>query len=60
MDIVVNEELRAYIDPMTPDEHEALERSILGRDRDCSPQRGFGTGEVIALDLERGLMSVVG
>jgi hypothetical protein len=29
MDIVVNEELKAYIDPLTPDEHEALERSIL-------------------------------
>ena len=29
MDIVVNEELKAYIDPMTPDEYEALERSIL-------------------------------
>ena len=29
MDIVVNEELKAYIDPLTPDEHESLERSIL-------------------------------
>ncbi len=29
MDIVVNEELKAYIDPMTPDEYDALERSIL-------------------------------
>ncbi|NVM91284.1 hypothetical protein FHT32_004948 [Variovorax sp. SG517] len=29
MNIVVNEELKAYIDPMTPEEHEALERSIL-------------------------------
>lgn len=29
MDIVVKEELKAYIDPLTPDEHEALERSIL-------------------------------
>ena len=29
MDIVVNEELKAYIDPLTADEHEALERSIL-------------------------------
>ena len=29
MDIVVNEELKAYIDPLTPDEHDALERSIL-------------------------------
>jgi len=29
MDIVVNEELKAYIDPMTPEEYEALERSIL-------------------------------
>lgn len=29
MDIVVDEELKAYIDPMTPEEHEALERSIL-------------------------------
>ncbi|MGO4703245.1 plasmid replication/partition related protein [Dyella sp. 2RAB6] len=28
-DLVVNEELKAYIDPMTPDEYEALERSIL-------------------------------
>lgn len=27
--IVINEELKAYIDPLTPDEHEALERSIL-------------------------------
>lgn len=29
MNIVVNEELKAYIDPLTPQEHEALERSIL-------------------------------
>ncbi len=29
MDIVVNEELKAYIDPLTADEHEALERSLL-------------------------------
>ena len=29
MHIVVNEELKAYIDPLTPEEHEALERSIL-------------------------------
>jgi hypothetical protein len=29
MNIVVNEELRTYIDPLTPEEHEALERSIL-------------------------------
>ena len=29
MDIVVNEALKAYIDPLTPDEHEALERSLL-------------------------------
>ncbi|PTT81833.1 plasmid replication/partition related protein [Pelomonas sp. HMWF004] len=29
MDIVVNEELKAYIEPLTPDEHEALERSLL-------------------------------
>lgn len=29
MDIVVNAELKAYIDPMTPEEYEALERSIL-------------------------------
>ncbi|WP_076997455.1 plasmid replication/partition related protein [Variovorax sp. KK3] len=29
MDIVVNEELKAYIDPMAPEEYEALERSIL-------------------------------
>ncbi len=29
MDIVVNEELKAYIEPLTPDEHDALERSIL-------------------------------
>jgi hypothetical protein len=29
MDIVVNEELKAYIDPLTPEEHEALERSLL-------------------------------
>jgi len=29
MDIVVNEELKAYIDPMTPEEYEALERSLL-------------------------------
>ena len=26
MNIVVNEELKAYIDPLTPDEHAALER----------------------------------
>ncbi|MCW7540951.1 plasmid replication/partition related protein [Aquabacterium sp. A7-Y] len=29
MDIKVNEELRAYIDPLTPEEHDALERSLL-------------------------------
>ncbi|VTU15128.1 hypothetical protein H6CHR_00128 [Variovorax sp. PBL-H6] len=29
MDIVVNEELKAYIDPLTPEEYEALERSLL-------------------------------
>jgi len=29
MDIVVNEELKAYIDPLTPQEYEALERSLL-------------------------------
>ncbi len=29
MNIIVNEELQAYIDPLTPEEHEALERSIL-------------------------------
>ena len=29
MDIVVNEDLKAYIEPLTPDEHEALERSLL-------------------------------
>jgi len=29
MNIVFNEELKAYIDPLTPEEHEALERSIL-------------------------------
>jgi hypothetical protein len=29
MNIVVNEDLKAYIDPLTPEEHEALERSIL-------------------------------
>ncbi|WP_397535172.1 plasmid replication/partition related protein [Roseateles sp.] len=27
--IVINEELKAYIDPLTPEEHDALERSIL-------------------------------
>lgn len=29
MDIIVNEELKAYIDPLTPEEHESLERSLL-------------------------------
>ncbi|MCL7714243.1 plasmid replication/partition related protein [Stenotrophomonas mori] len=29
MDIIVNQELKAYIDPLTPDEHDALERSLL-------------------------------
>ena len=29
MDIVVNEELKAYIDPLTAEEYDALERSIL-------------------------------
>ncbi|MGQ3093297.1 MAG: plasmid replication/partition related protein [Roseateles sp.] len=29
MDIVVNEELKAYIDPLTPQEYDALERSLL-------------------------------
>jgi hypothetical protein len=29
MHIVINEDLKAYIDPLTPDEYEALERSLL-------------------------------
>jgi hypothetical protein len=29
MNIIVREELKAYIDPLTPEEHDALERSIL-------------------------------
>lgn len=29
MNIVINEDLKAYIDPLTPDEHDALERSLL-------------------------------
>ncbi|RUL77569.1 plasmid replication/partition related protein [Dyella choica] len=29
MDIVVNQELKAYIDPLTAEEHESLERSLL-------------------------------
>ncbi|APW42717.1 hypothetical protein [Rhodoferax saidenbachensis] len=29
MNIVVNADLKAYIDPLTPEEHEALERSLL-------------------------------
>lgn len=29
MDITVNEEIKAYIDPLTPEEYRALERSIL-------------------------------
>ena len=29
MNITVNEELLAYIDPLTPDEHDALEKSLL-------------------------------
>lgn len=29
MNIIVNPELQAYIDPLTPDEHDALERSML-------------------------------
>jgi hypothetical protein len=29
MNIVVNPDLKAYIDPLTPEEHEALERSLL-------------------------------
>src|SRR5690606_22969070 len=29
MNITVNEELKAYIEPLTADEHEALERSLL-------------------------------
>lgn len=29
MNIVVNEDLKAYIDPLTPEEHDALERSLL-------------------------------
>ncbi|WP_415266590.1 plasmid replication/partition related protein [Acidovorax sacchari] len=29
MPIIVNEELKAYIDPLTPEEHAALERSLL-------------------------------
>jgi len=29
MHIVINEELKSYIDPLTPDEHQALERSLL-------------------------------
>ena len=29
MNIIVNEELKAYIDPLTPQEYESLEHSIL-------------------------------
>ncbi|WP_109125080.1 plasmid replication/partition related protein [Dyella sp. C11] len=29
MDILVNQELKAYIDPLTPEEYESLERSLL-------------------------------
>lgn len=29
MNIVINEDLKAYIDPLTPEEHDALERSLL-------------------------------
>jgi len=29
MNIIVNEDLKAYIDPLTTDEYEALERSLL-------------------------------
>ena len=29
MNIVINQDLKAYIDPLTPEEHEALERSLL-------------------------------
>ena len=29
MNIVINEDLKAYIDPLTPEEHESLERSLL-------------------------------
>ena len=29
MHIVINEDLKAYIDPLTPEEHDALERSLL-------------------------------
>ena len=29
MKLVVRDDLKAYIDPLTPDEHEALERSLL-------------------------------
>jgi hypothetical protein len=29
MNLTVNEDLKAYIDPLTPDEHDALERSLL-------------------------------
>jgi hypothetical protein len=29
MTLIVNEELKAYIDPLTPDEYESLERSLL-------------------------------
>ena len=29
MNITVNDDLLAYIDPLTPDEHAALERSLL-------------------------------
>ncbi|MFZ2988428.1 plasmid replication/partition related protein [Ideonella sp.] len=29
MNLIVNEELKAYIDPLTPEEYEALERSLL-------------------------------
>ncbi len=29
MNIVVDQDLKAYIDPLTPDEHDALERSLL-------------------------------
>ena len=49
MNIIVKEELRVYIDPLTPEEHDALERSILSegcRDALRCGARCWGMGTI--------------
>ncbi|KAG1585837.1 hypothetical protein G6F46_014818 [Rhizopus delemar] len=63
MDIRIDEGLRAYIDPLTEDEHEALERSLLAegayRPRvdasEVAAVRSWSRARYLAMLLEPGM-----